>query len=372
MAPHLAVTANGGAVMNWLEPADGEAHAVRFAALGADGWSAPQTLVEGSGWFVNSADFPSVVPIASEYWAAHWLVKRPGGTYAYDIALAMSADRGKHWSAPLTPHTDDTRTEHGFVSMFPWSGGVGAIWLDGRHMSPDSGGEPPAEGKEYGGMSLRFARFGYDGAKLDAGEIDELVCDCCQTDVALAAAGPVVAYRDRTTAEIRDISVTRYIDDGWAEPITVSDDRWRIPGCPVNGPAIAANGERVAVVWYGAPNRERRVKLAWSADAGKTFSAPVIIDEGAVRGRVDVALVADGQAVVSWAAKTADDKGELRMRRVSASGDMGPIQVITEGGFSRSSGFPQMVATPDRLVFAWPEPGDPAQVLTAYSLLESR
>ena len=358
------------AVMSWLEPADAEAHAVRYSILQGETWSDSSSVAEDKGWFVNWADFPSVVPITAQQWVAHWLVKRPGGTYSYDIALSTSADGGTNWVAPLTPHTDNTPTEHGFVTMFPWLDGIGIVWLDGRNMAHDTGGKRPPEGsKEYGGMTLRFGRFGYDGELLDDGEIDDLVCDCCQTDVAMAAAGPVVVYRDRTAEEIRDISISRYVDGGWAKPITISDDQWNIAGCPVNGPAIAANGEHVVAAWYGAPNRERRVKLARSKDGGKTFSAPLIVDEGGVSGRVDVILLADGSAVVSWIGKSDAGVGQLRMRQITLGGDAKTVRVVAEGEYSRRSGFPQMVRAGNRLVFAWPEPGKPKRVLTAVSPL---
>ena len=372
LSPHLAVTPDGEAVMSWLEPSNDEAHTVKFSILQGHTWSAPITVAKDKGWFVNWADFPSVVPLTADQWATHWLVKRPGGTYSYDIALSISTDRGASWGAPLTPHTDNTPTEHGFLTMFPWSGGLGAVWLDGRNMAPDTRSkQSPNDSEKYGGMTLRFARLAYDGEKLDEGEIDSLVCECCQTDVASMPSGPVVAYRNRTPDEIRDISVTRYTDGGWTEPVTISDDQWRISGCPVNGPAIATDEQRVVVAWYGAPNRKRRIKLAWSEDAGKTFAAPMIIDEGSVSGRVDVVLLADGPAVVSWVGKTDEGGSQLRIRQVPMLGAAGPVQVIAEGEYSRKSGFPQMVRAGNRLVYAWPEPGTPKQVLTAFSSLDN-
>ncbi len=356
--------------MSWLEPLSGEGHALRYATLQHNNWSAPLSIAKDKRWFVNWADVPSVVPITAQHWAAHWLVKRPGGTYSYDIALSVSADGGASWPASLTPHTDNTPTEHGFVTIFTWSDGIGGVWLDGRNMVPDTGGQSsPDDSKKYGGMTLRFARLGYDGEVLDDGEIDNFVCDCCQTDVAVTAAGPVVVYRDRTTGETRDISVTRYVDGGWAKPITVSDDRWQISGCPVNGPAIAADGERVVVAWYAAPNRDSRIKLAWSQDAAQTFSAPVVVDEAGVKGHVDVALLPNSSAMVSWTGKTEAGIGQVRMRQVTMGGDRGPVQVIAEGQYSRNSGFPQMVRAGDRLVFAWPGSGESKQVLTAFSPL---
>lgn len=372
MAPHLAVTPAGEAVLSWLEPAAAGSHAVKYAVLGQDAWSAPRMITAGDDWFVNWADVPSVVPITAQQWAAHWLVKQTGGTYAYHIAMTTSVDGGASWRAPLTPHTDDTPTEHGFVTLFPWSADIGAVWLDGRNMPPDTGAGPAADaGHSHGGMTLRFARLGYDGAIHDDGEIDDLVCDCCQTDVAVAAAGPVVAYRDRTTDEIRDISISRYVDNAWTAPKTISDDRWQIAACPVNGPTIAADGNRVVVAWYGAPNREPRIKIAWSDDGGRTFSPPMIVDDDRVRGRVDVALLPGGDAAVSWVGKPDDDTGQLRLRRVTIDGDMGPIELITQGTYSRNAGFPQMIRAGDRLIFAWPEPGDPKRVLTAYRSLRT-
>jgi len=370
LSPHLAVTPDDRAVLSWLEPMAGEAHAVRYSILDGDRWTQPVTIAEDDGWFVNWADVPSVVPLTADLWMSHWLVKRPGGTYSYDIAMSVSADGGLEWRPSLTPHTDGTATEHGFVSMFPWSGDIGAVWLDGRNMPPDGGGEEAAgEGEMYGGMTLRYARLTVDGATLEEGEIDSLVCDCCQTDIAVTASGPVVVYRDRTADEIRDISVARYADGGWLAPNTVSDDQWHIPACPVNGPAIAAAGNSVIVAWYANPKGASRIKVAWSDDAGRTFSPPILIEKDGVGGRVDVTLLANGSAVVSWIGKTADSGAELRMRHVNSAGDLGPVRVIAEGEYSRSAGFPQMIRAGDRLIYAWPEPGEPRRVLTATSPL---
>lgn len=359
MAPHLALTPARDVVMSWLEPAAGGFHALNFSTLKGERWSPARTVTSGNNWFINWADFPSVTPITAKNWVAHWLVKQPGGTYSYDIALAISRDAGATWSAPLTPHDDGTPTEHGFVTLFPWGDGFGAVWLDGRKTKP-----------EPGGMTMRYARIGFDGAIRDNGEIDELVCDCCATDVALAAAGPVATYRNRTADEIRDIAVSRHADGAWQPPVIVGNDQWQIAGCPVNGSAIAARGKRVVVAWYTAADQKRRVQLAWSSDGGRTFGAPIVIEEGAVSGNVDVDLLADNLAVVSWTARAGDDPGEIRLRRVPFSGAPGPVQVIARSTVSRGSGFPQMIHGRDRLVYAWTQLGEPSQVLVAWSPLK--
>lgn len=358
-APHLALTPAGDVVMSWLEPAAEKGHALKFATLEGERWSPARSPAGGSDWFINWSDFPSVTPVTANDWVAHWLVKQPGGTYSYDIALSISRDAGATWAKPLTPHDDGTPTEHGFVTLFPWDAGFGAVWLDGRKTKLDPGG-----------MTLRYARFGFDGTIGENGEIDELVCDCCATDVAVATAGPIATYRNRTADEIRDIAVSRYADGAWQAPVIVGNDGWRIPGCPVNGSTIAARGERVVVAWYTAPNRQRRVQLAWSSDGGRSFAEPVLIEAGEVRGNVDVDLLADDLAVVSWTAKTGDEPGEIRMRRAPYRGEPGPVQLIAKSTVGRGSGFPQMIHGRDGLVYAWTEPGEPSRIKTAWSPLK--
>ena len=348
--PHLAQGQDGKVVLNWLAR-EREGYALRYAELDGSTWGPAQTVARGKDWFVNWADFPSVTPVTQSLWAAHWLAKRPGGTYAYDVAIAISQDGGKSWSDSLTPHTDDTRTEHGFVSLFPWQAGVGALWLDGRNMVED--GQGAGEAHTRAGMTLRSAVITADGAIVSDQLVDDLVCDCCQTDVAVGADGPIAVYRNRTTEEHRDIYVSRAIDGRWEKGRPVANDNWKISGCPVNGPAIAADQANVAVAWFTAADDTSRVRIARSNDSAKSFSAAVDIDVDSPIGRVDIVLLKSGNAVVSWLRSGADRQSEFCLRQVSAAGELGPVHVIARTSETRSSSFPQMLRSGDDLVLAW-------------------
>jgi hypothetical protein len=107
--PHLSRAADGTVVLSWLEPF-GSGESLRYSVLQQDAWSVPTTVASGDDWFVNWADFPSVVKIGQGLWAAHWLQKRPGGAYAYDVSIALSQDDGRTWGNAITPHTDGTAT----------------------------------------------------------------------------------------------------------------------------------------------------------------------------------------------------------------------------------------------------------------------
>ena len=349
--PHLATTTDGTVVMSWLEPSEPGTD-LRWSRLHGDQWEDPRSVASGGNWFVNWADFPSVEPISESLWAAHWLVKRPGGTFAYDVAISISKDAGSTWTEAVIPHQDDTPTEHGFVSLFPWQDKIGALWLDGRNMQPSD------DGHGHGGMTLRAVALAGDLARHRKTEVDGLVCDCCQTDVAIGASGPIAVYRNRTEEEVRDIYVTRLLDGEWLPGVAVADDDWTIAGCPVNGPAVDAAMDDVAVAWFTAANGDSKVRLARSSDSGASFSAALDIAVDRPVGRVDVALLADGSALVSWLESAADGTGDIRVRRATLQGVLGPAHTVAKTDAGRMSGFPQMVVSGDQVVFAWTDVAD--------------
>jgi len=358
--PCIEAGANGRAFLSWIEPAGVGGHALRFAVWEGTGWSAPRTVAAGSDWFVNWADFPSVTALDNGTLAAHWLRKTSGGAYAYGVALSFSRDGGETWSEPLTPH-DDSPTEHGFVSKVPFPGGrIAAIWLDGR----ETGGSHEGHA---GPMTLRAAFVASDGRVEREDRIDARVCDCCQTSaVRLEDGALVVAYRDRSEDEVRDIAVVRFDGERWSEPSVVHDDRWVMPGCPVNGPAIAAEGERVAVAWFTAagPVPTPRVRIAFSRDGGRAFAAPIDVDAGRPAGRVDIVFLEDGAALVTWI-EDGEGSAQILARRVDSNGSRGPHLRIASTTAARTAGFPRTAVLGSDALIAWTEPGDTSRIRTA-------
>ena len=357
--PNLTVASDGRVYMTWLEPAD-SGHALRFAVLDGRQWSAPRTIRAGRDFFVNWADFPSIQVLDGGLLAAHWLQRNGTGTYAYGVRISQSTDGGRTWSASIMPHRDSSQTEHGFVAMWPEGRTLGAAWLDGRKTATQS----PTHG--HGGemmlMSTTIDASGRVGAEVP---LDQRTCDCCQNSAAMTSNGPIVAYRDRSPEEIRDIYVTRRVGGQWLPGKPVHSDNWKINACPVNGPSIAASGQRVAVAWFTAANDSARVKLAFSDDAGATFGAPIRIDGGVPAGRVDVALLKDGSALVTWIERIGGDTAAVRVRRVARDGRLGAPMVIARSSAARSSGFPQMALTGSDVVFAWTVPGRPSAIRVA-------
>jgi hypothetical protein len=359
--PRLHSDAGGGLWLSWLEPR-GDGHALRYSSLGEEGWSLPREVAEGSDWFVNWADFPSVAHLGDGRLAAHWLRKLQGGPYAYEVRMSVSTDGGETWSAPVPPHADATATEHGFVSLYPSAGGAGAVWLDGRHTS--GGGHDHGQHHGHGAMTLRAGGLDWSGAPLPEYELDARVCDCCGTGVASSRHGTTVVYRGRSENEIRDILAVTLGPEGWTAPVPVSADGWEMPACPVNGPALAVHEDELAVAWFTAADQRPRVLASFSSDGGREWSEPAEVAGAAALGRVAIVMPDSGSAIVSWM-ETTPDGAEIRFRRVSRQGQAGAVHAMTTTSPARSSGFPQMALAGGRLVFAWTRPGEEAGVVTA-------
>lgn len=329
----LAPTRDGGAILTWFEPAADEASALRIAVREGGRWSEPRTVAEHDRFFVNWADFPSVVETSDGRWVVHWLEKTAPRPYAYHIMLAVSADHGRSWSAPIRAHADTSATEHGFVEMRARpDGGVDLVWLDGREMGGEHGGP----------MQLRFGTLLADGTMSPETVLDEMTCECCQTRLVRSGDGLVAAYRNRSPEEVRDIGVARFAGGSWHEPTLVADDGWVHRACPVNGPGLGARGSRVGLAWYTQANETPQVLFAWSTDGGASFETPIRLDGGRPVGRPDLLIEEDGSAIVAWLEGTGERDAEWRLVRVMTDGSLGSAVTIYATANARNTGFLRM------------------------------
>lgn len=359
--PYLSTGQEGEILLSWVEhTGPGDTVSLRYAGWEDGGWGEAREISAGDDWFVNWADFPSVVGSGGNAVAAHWLHKVPGNTYSYDVNISMK--NGPRWTQPVTPHDDGTATEHGFVSMIPrQEGSVLALWLDGRRTAGRADNEYFDLDKA---MTLRSAVIGPDGTVSGGQRVDSAVCDCCQTDLAAIPGGAIAAYRDRAAGEIRDIAVSRYIDGAWSEGRIVHSDGWKIGGCPVNGPALASSDSTVVLAWYTGADDRKRVRAAISRDAGRTFGSPVELNNGTPLGRVDAAITSNRKIFVSWMERQEGEEASFVVREI-VSGELSPPLTVAGMDPSRSSGFPRMTASGTRLLFAWTHIGEESRVRTA-------
>lgn len=311
-------------------------------------WSNKKLITKGTDWFVNWADFPSISynNLSNSIFSFH-LQKSSEETFSYDVNYHINSK--ETWKDMNKIHDDNTFSEHGFVSSIPYKDGFMVSWLDGRNTYGVGD-----HGHAKGAMTIRSAVLDSNGNIVSQNVIDEMVCECCQTSMAISGDIPIVVYRDRSEGEIRDIYYSRYIDSNWTEPHPIHNDGWEINGCPVNGPNVDSYGDNVVVSWFSASNGRPKVNLKFSTDNGRTFGDKILIDEvdNSPLGRVDIELISETEAIISWLS-TVDGKGKLLIRKIKTNGEIGLIKVVDEISTERSTGFPQIEKFNDDVYISW-------------------
>lgn len=367
--PSVAVDPAGGFVLTWQARLAEGGTALEFARVAGDGARAGAgRIAMGTGWFVNWADFPALAVLDNGDWLAHWLQRSGAGRYAYDIRVSRSRDRGHTWSDPILLHDDGTRSEHGFVAWAPLGGDrAHAIWLDGRftaaaRATAADGADGAAAGNGHGdhaghhqpadgAMTLRAARIGRDGIT-EAVQLDVSVCDCCQTDAVRTGGQTLVVYRDRSDQEVRDVGLVRHDGRRWRDPEPLFDDGWVVAGCPVNGPAIAADGDRVLAAAYSEAGGRAAVRIRGSDDAGRSWRDPVELVAADSLGRLDVAALPGGRFLVAHQTGSGR-QARLRVDVVDRQDRVTASHVLAEADRAHLPGFPRMAASGDAVLLAW-------------------
>ena len=348
-------------LMSWIQNKDSIA-SLKYSKFNGINWTAPTEIISGSDWFVNWADFPAIADNNGSI-LTNILKKSAEGTYTYDIHLQLYSKQKNTWKNNILLNQDGIKSEHGFVSMLPYNNDSFFVtWLDGRTLVGVS--------KENEQMTLRAAFIDAEGEISNDILLDDKTCECCNTAATMTSNGPIVAYRDRSDTEIRDISIVRFVNGNWTAPKNVYPDHWEIPGCPVNGPAIDSFNDAVALAWFTAENDNPRIQVSFSENQGETFGLQYRVDNGNAIGRVDIVMIDQNNAVVSWMEPDGIDT-LIQILKVSSNGEKNIPITITKTRSERSSGFPQLELVGDRLYVAWTSLEDKKPTIKIVTVLAS-
>ncbi len=359
--PDLALAPDGRVLLTWISRLPGRRPALMFVGMGENGrwYSSARSVVVGESLMASWANVPHVAQTPDGVLWIQFMQQRGTG-HAGDIALARSSDGGFNWSTPVAVNDTSVLAEHGFAALWPADRDrIGVAWLAGPPMAE---GEDMGEGMHHshGSTELRSAVFDLNLQRSEETTLDTMTCDCCQSEIAMTSQGPVLAYRDRTEGEVRDIVVVRKQAEGWSEPTLVHPDNWVMAGCPVNGPAISAEGDNVVVAWYTAADDKPLVQVARSTDGGASFRPPVVLEQGnAVQGRTAIAIDAK-QAWVLWMREDAKNGQSLWLSRRTPdlATELQRLEVAKLQGRGRATGYPQIVLRNGAAHIVWTDVAD--------------
>jgi hypothetical protein len=331
-------------LLSWLEKAENGSLSLRYAMWQDGKWSAPRTIIANRPFFRQPAESPTVLSFWDGSLLAQWVELPEASADTENLYVSASKD-GIKWTPPAIAHRDRSPVQHALASMVD-SGEREAsiVWLEAL-----KGEDSPS--------SLKRTVVDSGGRVVKEEILDADVCTCCPTSIVRTQKGLLVAYRDHSAQDIRDIAVIRFENNSWLPSKILSPDNWKINACPVNGAAAAVVGDRVAIAWYTDAQNSARTQVAFSNDGGATFAKPVRVSTGNSLGHVSVAFEDQNVAVVSWLEEGKGSEGvELLVRRVPAVGSPGPVTKVAQG--SRSSiGYPRLLHTGAVTWIAWGNSG---------------
>lgn len=343
-----SVAADGSPLLSWIEAQPNGHYTLKYAVRKGGQWSQAKTVAADRKVFRHAAELPEVIALPDGTLFAHW-IETPGDDPDAEFLYVSTSKDGVKWTTPILAHKDRSMVQHGLASVVA-SGEheASVIWLE-------------ALKGEDGPVSMKRTIVNSDGQIVKEESIDNDVCACCPTSIVKTAKGLLIAYRDHTPGDIRDIATIRFENGKWTASKILNPDNWKINACPTNAAAAAAKGDRVAISWWTGAGAMPHVQMVFSTDDGATFGKPVMVSTGHSFGYTAIALDDQGGAYVSWLEQSA--KGaKILVREVSSAGVAGPVVQVAEGGRS-TLGYPRIVHAGGETLVAWA--GGGAKIQTA-------
>jgi hypothetical protein len=242
-----------------------------------------------------------------------------------DLYLSVSSDLGKTFAAPVKINDDKVPAAHGMHSLgVAGDGHIYVSWLDERNVVTPKP-STKAEGHHMESNRELFIADSNDGGRTFSRnrKIAADACPCCKTAMAIASDGTIyVGWRHVLPGDFRHIAVTTSADAGatFSKPVIVSDDKWVLHGCPVSGPSLSvADNGTLKVLWYAAGEANAPgLYIAESKDKGRSFSDRQIVAQEGVRGTPVLTAGADVDLAI-WEMASAQGS-ETKFRAIGQNG----------------------------------------------------
>ncbi|CCK74222.1 MAG: exo-alpha-sialidase [Oleispira antarctica] len=180
--------------------------------------------------------------------------------YTGNIRFSRSIDGGETFSQPITVNDDRQEISHRFDAMVVSDDGhIFISWLDKRDAQAAQD-----QKKEYVGGALYYSYSVDQGNSFSKNiNLSDNSCVCCRIAMDLDNNDlPVIAWRDiygnDANNQIRDHSLITFSSASKpAKKIRLSNEQWKINGCPHHGPALDVDGNNVVhSTWFNDTDGE--------------------------------------------------------------------------------------------------------------------
>lgn len=334
--------------------------ALSASSDGGDTFEPPVTISEAGAQVTSHGENSPILAINGIEFYALWEQNNAmGGT---DLMFARSLRFGRKFDKPIRITDKDKPSSNAFsyLAVAP-NGDIYAVWLDGRN----------PKGTAPGTSHVYLAKSTDQGATFSRNiELAKNICPCCRPTIAFGETGEVhVSWRGVAENDVRDIFVATSYDNGatFAAPVRVAADNWKISGCPHSGASMVTKGRRLYVAWHSeGDGTNAGVRVAWSDDAGRTFSRAVIASADILDTNHPMLSVSeDGRVLMIFKGRDPIAKeswGPVSPYLVEVNDDGTLSAPMLVPGNRKSVAYPVIVAgTVGRAFIAWTESGEKGQ-----------
>lgn len=327
--PVTAVASDGSFYVAWVNheaKSQADVMLARFGGQGKPAGAPVRVNPQPGNATAWRGDQPSVAVAEKGTVYVVWTARvEANGKKGTDLYLSVSDDLGQTFAAPVKINDDKLPAAHGMHSLaVAGDGRIYVSWLDERNVQAPKP-SPKADGHHMESNRELFIADSTDGGRTFSRnrKVAADACPCCKTALAVAKDGTVyVSWRHVLPGNFRHIAVTSSADAGatFSKPVIVSDDKWVLQGCPVSGPSLSLGEDGgLKVLWYAAGEGDTPgLYLAESKDKGKTFSPRQLLAQEGVRG-TPVLAEGDSGNVAIWE-MTGGTAAETKFRKVGADG----------------------------------------------------
>lgn len=345
--PFITVDQNGQPVICWTEQIDSGVYVVKFAQSDDFGKTFGQPIEVSTSIGTNShaegmnkIAFKSDGSILVIFGLSKPLPNKP---HAGELWCTMLRPGAQEWSEPRPLHNDTTPgSGHSFFDMARLPNGeIGCCWLDAA--------------KSRRGRPVHYAMTSPGKMFSDEVVLDSIACQCCRTEIMVDGQNNInVAYRDIINDSIRDMVVLVSRDGGlsFEPPVRISEDNWKVNGCPHTGPTLASINGGVRAYWF-TEGGGTGVYTSQVAEGQKSFDKRVLLSEDARHPQA--ASLGEGTIAITWNEFVETDAGSSDRVYVQVSMPNGETRQACLSTVGKNAKFPVILGVGDQFLVCWRE-----------------
>jgi hypothetical protein len=283
----------------WLVGVDAQQRLYTARSTDLATWSQPQLLDSSADPISADGENHPKLAFGPQGQAVISYTRPLDKPYTGWIRMLRSTDGGATFSAPFTVHRDTQEITHRFESIaFDASGALHTVWIDKRDLQ--------AAGKSYTGAAI-YQNVSHDGG-LTFGpdtKVADHSCECCRIALSQGPDGQLRAlWRHVFGQATRDHAFANLSDPVPNAFKRASYDAWQVQACPHHGPGLARAGAAGGyhAVWFGIRKEKggdvAAVRYARLAADGQPLTDTVQLLPDAQAEHADVAAQGNKVAIV--------------------------------------------------------------------------